>query len=39
MNGKRKVVMDQGSGGRSTLWAVEQLIDLALANEAIWKPR
>jgi len=39
MNGKRKIVMNHGSGGPSTLWAVEQLIDLALANEAIWKPR
>ena len=39
MNGKRKVVMNQGSAGPSKLWAVEQLTDLALAHEATWKTR
>ena len=39
INGKRKVVMNHGSTGPSKLWAVEQLIDLALAHEAIWKTR
>jgi len=39
MKGKRKVVMNHGSAGPSKLWAVEQLIDLLLANEATWKAR
>jgi hypothetical protein len=38
MNGKKKIIHNEGGAGPSKLWAIEQLIDLLLRN-AEWKEK